>query len=340
MTAENGRTARRPHFGDRLAEAVQRRESQIVLGIDPDPARLWPAAVEGSSEARARLATTLSEAEDAAGGVREVSDAPAGAGVVSRLEAAAAVLAHCLALIDAAGPACVAAKPQLACFERLGAPGWLALEHVCAHARAQGLLVLADAKRGDVPVTAAAYAQALVSGVPSPFGLVSGLGADAFTANPLLGNDALEPLVTAARSRAAGPFILVRTSNPGAADVLDLELATGERLWEHLAGMVDRLGQAGESGIADVGAVTGATEPGHLVRLRELMPATPFLLPGVGAQGGDVHSLAPAFAPGRAGGLITASRSIANAHEAAGAPPPLAARTEAERLREQAWNLA
>jgi orotidine-5'-phosphate decarboxylase len=340
MTAANGRPARRPHFGDRLAEAVQQRESQIVLGIDPDPARLWPAAVEGSSEARARLATTLSDAEDAAGGVREVSDAPAGEGVVSRLETAAAVLAHCLALIDAAAPACVAAKPQLACFERLGAPGWLALEHVCAHARAQGLLVLADAKRGDVPVTAAAYAQALVSGMPSPFGHVSGLGADAFTANPLLGNDALEPLVAAARSRAAGPFILVRTSNPGAADVLDLELATGERLWEHLARMVDRLGQAGESGIADVGAVTGATEPRHLVRLRELMPATPFLLPGVGAQGGDLQGLAPAFAPGRAGGLITASRSIANAHEAADAPPALAARTEAERLREQAWHLA
>jgi orotidine-5'-phosphate decarboxylase len=86
--------------------------------------------------------------------------------------------------------------------------------------------------------------------------------------------------------------------------------------------------------------VAGATVPEHLARMRELMPRTPFLLPGVGAQGGDVHGLAPAFAPGRAGGLITASRSIANAHEAAGAPPPLAARTEAERLREQAWNLA
>src|SRR2546423_6925195 len=103
---------------------------------------------------------------------------PRAAGVAARLGAAAAVLAHCLALIDAAGPACVAVKPQLACFERLGAPGWLALEHVCAHARAQGLLVLADGKRGDVPVTAAAYAQALVGSTPSPFGPVPGLEAD------------------------------------------------------------------------------------------------------------------------------------------------------------------
>ena len=100
------------------------------------------------------------------------------------------MLAHCRALIDAAGPACVAVKPQLACFERLGSAGWLALEAACAHARAAGLLVLADGKRGDVPVTALAYAQGLVGSTPSPFGAVAGLGVDAFTANPLLGRDA------------------------------------------------------------------------------------------------------------------------------------------------------
>ena len=336
----NGSTSPRPGFGDRLTDAVAARESQIVLGIDPDPAKLWPAAVEATSEARARLASTLSEAEDAAGSVRESPAVPSTAGVVSRLETAAAVLAHCLALIDAAAPACVAAKPQLACFERLGAPGWLALEHVCAHARERGLLVLADGKRGDVPVTAAAYAQALVSSTPSPFGPVDGLGADAFTANPLLGRDSLEPLVDGARTHGAGVYVLVRTSNPGAADLLDAELATGERLWERLAALVASLGRPGRSGLADVGAVTGATEPQHLARLRELMPATPFLLPGIGAQGGDVAALAPAFAPGRAAGLVTASRSIANAHQASNGSPPDAARAEAERLREQAWHLS
>ena len=132
-------------------------------------------------------------------------------------------------------------------------------------------------------------------------------------------------------------FVLVRTSNPGAADVLDLELAGGEPLWAHLARMVDDLG---EGRLADVGAVTGATVPEHLARMRELMPRTPFLLPGIGAQGGDVSTLAPAFAPGPAGGLVTASRSIANAHEAAGGDPAEAARAEAERLREAAWALA
>ena len=118
-----------------------------------------------------------------------------------------------------------------------------------------------------------------------------------------------------ARAAGAGVFLLVRTSNPGAADVLDLPLATGEPLWERLAALAAELGEG--SPLADVGAVTGATVPEHLARMRELMPRTPFLLPGVGAQGGDVRDLAPAFAAGRAGGLVTASRSIANAHEQA-----------------------
>ena len=129
----------------------------------------------------------------------------AGPGALAADLAAAAVVTHCRSLIDRAGPACVAVKPQLACFERLGAPGWAALTEVCAAAREAGLLVIADGKRGDVPVTAAAYAQALVGETPTPWGPVAGLGADAFTANPLLGLDALEPLVAAAaEARAPG----------------------------------------------------------------------------------------------------------------------------------------
>ena len=242
------------------------------------------------------------------------------------------MLAHCLALIDAAAPACVAAKPQFAFFEQLGSAGWRALERVCAHARDAGLLVLADAKRGDVPSTAAAYSRALTGPVP-------GLRADAITANPLMGRDALAPLIDGARAAGAGVFLLVRTSNPGAADVLDLELADGRPLWERLARMTAELGAAAAGGLADVGAVTGATAPEHLARMRELMPRTPFLLPGIGAQGGDVAALAPAFAPGRAAGLVTASRSIANAAEARGGDPAQAARAEAERLRAVAWTL-
>jgi orotidine-5'-phosphate decarboxylase len=337
-------------FGDRLAAAVAARESQIVLGIDPDPARLWPAPPDRTSMARADLAQALAAAHEAAREVVvDVVTTPGsdfrpltgGVGVAPpALEAAAAVLAHSLALIEAAGPACVAAKPQLACFERLGFAGALALELVCVRAAAVGLLVLADGKRGDVPVTASAYAQALVGYTPSPFGRVYGLGVDALTANPLLGRDAVEPLVADARRSGAGVFVLVRTSNPGAADLMDLPLATGEPFWERLAALADTLGETGSSGLKDVGAVTGATAPQHLARMRELMPSTPFLLPGVGAQGGDVGTLAPAFAPGRAAGLVTASRSIANAYEDSGKEPAVAARAEAERLRELAWSLA
>jgi orotidine-5'-phosphate decarboxylase len=101
--------------------------------------------------------------------------------------------------------------------------------------------------------------------------------------------------------------------------------------------MVDELG--GGEPLKDVGAVTGATAPEHLARMRELMPTTPFLLPGVGAQGGDVAALAAAFAPARAAGLVTASRSIAHASEQAGGTPASAARAAAERLRETAWTL-
>jgi orotidine-5'-phosphate decarboxylase len=322
-------------FGDRLARAVAERESQIVLGIDPDPARLWPDAVDALAESRARLAMSLADVERSA-----ALDLGAG-GRAARLEAAAAVLGHCLALIDAAGPACVAVKPQLACFERLGFPGWLALEAAVAHARASGLLVIADGKRGDFPGSARAYEQALFGGIATPFGPSHGLGADAVTENPLLGRDALAPFLDGARRHGAGVFVLVRTSNPGAADLFDAELADGGPLWHRIARLVAECGTPGpESGLAEVGAVAGATAPQHLARMRELMPAAPFLLPGIGAQGGSVAELAPAFAPGRAAGLVSASRSIANAHETAATGPSDAARAEAERLREQAWALA
>ena len=296
-----------PAFADTLATRVRERESQIVLGLDPDPMRLWPLAV----------------------------DPPAADGSPGQLTANA-VLAHCRAVIAAAGPACVAAKPQLACFERLGAPGIAALVEVVAAAREAGLIVIADGKRGDVPVTAAAYAQALAGETASPNGAIAGLGADAFTANPLLGIDALEPLI----ATGAGVFVVVRSSNPGAADLQDLELAAGGVLWEQIARIVDELGTPRACGLADVGAVFGATVPAHLGRARELMPKAIFLLPGVGAQGGRVEELAPAFAVGRAGGLVSASRSIVEATDATGERGAAAARAEAERLRELAWSLS
>ena len=288
------------------------RESQVVLGLDPDPRELWPGSDAGSE------------------------------GLAPQQRAAEAVLRHCQAVIDATAEACVGVKLQLARFEALACGGWEALKTVAAHAQRRGLLVIADGKRGDIDVSARAYAAALIGGLQTPFGKLAGLGADLVTVNPLLGRDAIEPFVAAARAAGAGVLVLVRTSNPGAADIEELELRQGGAVWERVAELVEQLGAPGigDSGLSDVGAVVGATAPGHLARARELMAAAPFLLPGVGAQGGRVEDLATAFAPGRAGGLVSASRSIAGAHRLTGGEPAAAARAEAERMRESAWALS
>jgi orotidine-5'-phosphate decarboxylase len=301
------------NFADRLAAVVAQRQSQVALGLDPDPERLLPEAISGASSS----------------------------GGYAAERAARAVALHCRALIEAAAPACAAVKLQLACFERLGAPGWAALSDACEAGRAAGLLVIADGKRGDVPHTAAAYAQALVGQTPTPFGEVQGLGADAVTLNPLLGRDSLLPLVEAARARGGGSFVLVRTSNPGAAEIQDEASGGAPPLRERLAALVDALGVGGvgpESGLADVGAVVAATEPTLLARLREAMPRAVFLLPGVGAQGGRAELLGPAFAPGRAAALIAASRSIVGPAVEAGSAE--AARDAAEALRASAWEVS
>jgi orotidine-5'-phosphate decarboxylase len=252
------------------------------------------------------------------------------------------VAAHCALAIEATAEHCVAVKLQLACFERLGAPGWNALAEVTRRAGEQDLLVIADGKRGDIDVTAAAYGQAFFGDTETPFGPVAGIGADALTVNPLLGMDALQPLLEVARARSRGLFVLVRTSNPGAADVQDVTLADGGSVSDRLAAMVAQLGAAGvgTAGLADVGAVVGATVPERLVSLRERMPHAVLLLPGVGAQGGRVEALAAAFAPGPAGGLIAASRTIVDAHEQLGGDPSAAAAEEARRLRELAWTIS
>jgi orotidine-5'-phosphate decarboxylase len=252
------------------------------------------------------------------------------------------VLAQCRSLIDAAGPACVAVKPQLARFEALGEPGRSVLGAVVAHAREAGLLVIADGKRGDIDVTAGAYAASLFGGLETPFGRVEGLGADLVTVNPLMGRDAIQPFIDAARAWDAGVLLLVHTSNPGAADIEELAVEGGGTVWERTASLVDELGAdgVGAAGISDVGAVMGATAPWHLERARELMPRATFLLPGIGAQGGRVEEQRAAFRPGRAGGLVSASRSIAGAHLAGGGAPAEAAREEAERLRRAAWELS
>ena len=299
-----------PPFGDRIAEAAARRGTPLVLGLDPDPARLWPGTEP----------------------VGAASDAPGD-------QAAAAVREHCRRVIDATAEHCVAVKLQLACFERLGPVGWQALHDVAALAKARGLFVIADGKRGDIDVTAEAYAAALFDGHDTPWGHVPGLGADAITVNPYMGSDAIAPFLARARTVGAGIFVLVRTSNPGAADYEEQALATGEPLWQRVATHVAALDD-GRGALADAGAVCGATAPERLADLRAAMPRAPFLLPGVGAQGGTVAALAAAFEPGLGAGLVTVSRALVRAHEQHGGTPESAAAQAADDLRRACLDVA
>jgi orotidine-5'-phosphate decarboxylase len=248
--------------------------------------------------------------------------------VNERLPAGVDLEAFCCGIVDAVAEHAVAVKPQSAFFEAHGWAGMKAFEHVCAYARAAGLLVIADVKRGDIGSTARAYAEAFI-----PL-------ADAVTVSPYLGRDSLEPFVEACRRHGAGIFCLVKTSNPGSGDVQDVRLEDGRLLWQHVASLVCELGDGlvGGSGLSSVGAVLGATYPAVIEEARRLMPRAPFLLPGVGAQGGRPEDLAPAFTAGPASALVAASRSIIYA--SGGEDWQDAARTEAERLARQVWSVS
>ena len=207
-------------FPDRLAEAVERKRSQLLVGLDPRP-DLLPVELAGD----AHLSTEA---------------------------AAEACGRFCCGIVDAVAPHVVGVKPQLAFFEALGADGLRAFEDVCAYARSAGLVVLADAKRGDIGSTSRAYATAYLEprGEGPPV-------ADAMTVNPYLGRDSLEPFLGSCRRHGGGIFCIVKTSNEGGADVQDLKLSDGHPVWHHVALLVHELGEelVGERGLSSVGAV-------------------------------------------------------------------------------------
>lgn len=219
-------------------------------------------------------------------------------GLDPRLDAYAnreALRVHTLELLEACAGLVACVKPQLAFYEALGLWGLALLEEVCAVARTLGLPVLLDAKRGDIGSTAAAYAQAWLAG-PHAGG--------ALTVNPFLGFETLGPFVEAARRHGGAVFVLVKTSNPGQADL------QGGGVSERVAAEVARL--AGQEGgeLSAVGAVVGATHPAELAGFRQRMPRSILLLPGLGAQGARAPDLAGAFLPGGVGAVATSSRAI------------------------------
>ncbi len=260
-------------FADRLAAALDRSGSPVCVGLDPVLERLPDAVRTG------------------------------------RTEPARAISAFCCGVIDAVADHVGVVKPQSACFERFGSAGVRALEATCAHARARGLVVILDAKRGDIGVSAQHYAAAAV-----------GMGADAITVNAYLGPSTVEPYLDAG----LGVFVLVRTSNPDSDAVQSVPLVgdvgdglAARTVAEMMATHVHTLGRArlGDVGLSDVGAVVGATKAADGKRLRERMPDQVFLIPGYGAQGGSAEDVRAMLRPGRAaagtcGVVVNASRSV------------------------------
>ncbi|MEZ6012639.1 MAG: orotidine-5'-phosphate decarboxylase [Hyphomonas sp.] len=254
-------------FADRLIDAV-RRHGPLCVGIDPHAGRI-PALFGG--------------------------DTPEG------------IEAWGLAMVRACAGRVACIKPQVALFERHGPEGMKALQSVACAAKDAGLIVLMDAKRGDIGSTAEGYAAAYL-GKDAPF------PCDALTVNPYMGLDTLEPYVREAEAHGKGVVVLVRTSNPGSADFQSRSLEGAPlyaRVGEALAPLAARL--IGESGWSGLMMVTGATGPAEARAIRQIAPTSLFLVPGYGAQGAGADEAMAGFVKGPAGlegGVVSASRSV------------------------------
>ncbi|MDR9390522.1 MAG: orotidine-5'-phosphate decarboxylase [Trueperaceae bacterium] len=240
-------------------------------------------------------------------------------------QVAKAVTAYHRAQLEAAADHLACVKFQAAFFERLGIPGWIGLAQLLVDARTLGLPAILDAKRGDVGSTADAYADAYLRDGP--------FVADALTVNPYLGMDALEPFAAAAEAEGRGLFALVRTSNPGGADLQDLALADGRSVADHVADLWTaraREGRLDVRGYGPFGAVVGGTHPDALARARARLPHAVLLVPGYGAQGADATDVAAAFDADGFGAVVSASRSLTHA---GGDDPAASARTAAAAMQ-------
>ena len=262
-------------FPERLAQSVT-EHGPLMVGIDPHLDRL-PERFKQAFEARR--------------------------GATRRAAAAEAVLEWSLQVIEAVTGEVAVVKPQAAFFEQLGSPGWAALEATCQAAREAGLLVVLDAKRGDIGSTAAAYAKALVDN-DGP------IAADALTLSPYLGPESLTPFVEYCRTQDKGAFILLRTSNPGS-EALQGQGSGGAAA--DIAQWLESWNQElkGPSGYGPIGAVVGATlSKEELLHWRKACPHTWLLVPGVGAQGATPGDTRPCFQEDGLGALINVSRAV------------------------------
>jgi orotidine-5'-phosphate decarboxylase len=266
------------HFGDRLAAAVKSKRSAVCVGLDPRWSSL-PESIRAGINARDRAAV------------------------------ARATECFCRTVIDAVIDSAAIIKPQAAFYEQLGPEGMQALHAVILYARAKGLDVLLDGKRGDIGSTAEGYADAYL-GSESPW------SCDALTVNPYLGDDTLEPFVKTANERGAGIFVLVKTSNPGSGFLQDLQWQ-GQSLYYRVSQVVQQhaASSCGSSGYGNIGAVVGATYPEQLAEMRQAMPNAWLLIPGYGAQGGTAQDVAFGFDTTGLGAIVNSSRGIIFAYQ-------------------------
>jgi len=282
-------------YRDRLLQVIGEKKSRVCVGLDPRYDRL-PEELRRSVEERAGEAPAIARAE--------------------------AFRLFCRGIIEAVAPHAAAVKPQLAFFEEAGPAALAALVDVVHYARRRGLLVIGDAKRGDIGSTARAYAGAFL-GPEAPWPV------DALTVNPYLGSDAVGPFLVEAAAGGRGVYLLARTSNPGAGDLQDLELATGEPVWCGVAGLIARWSAAYPG---TVGAVFGATYPDELRAGSDLLPDTPLLLPGYGAQGAGAADIASALSGAN---LVNSSRGVIFAFEKTGGDWREAAAEAARTMRDE-----
>ena len=261
-------------FADRLVDAVKEKKSRVVVGLDP------------------RLESLPDELQR--GVHRDIE------------KAGKALLDFNAALIEIVKPHAVAVKPQIAFYEKLGPYGVAAYFATCKHAKDNGLLVIGDVKRGDVPETAKAYADAHFVAFPC----------DAITVNPYFGSDGMEPFLQGAKKHGAGIFVLVKTSNPKSGEIQDLPV-NGRPLYMTIADRVAEWGQdlKGSSGYSSVGAVVGATHPAQAAEIRKALPNAFFLVPGYGAQGATAADLKGSFNADGLGAVVSSSRGIIYAWE-------------------------
>lgn len=231
--------------------------------------------------------------------------------------AAQAIIEYNKALIDETCDIIPAIKPQIAFYEMFGVPGMKAFEETCKYAKEKGMIVIVDAKRGDIGSTAAGYSNAYLGKTKIGDMEEAIFDVDFITVNPYMGTDCVKPFIEDCKKYNKGLFILVKTSNPSSGELQDIKLESGEEVYTNVAKLVEKWGEElrGEYNYSSIAAVVGATYPKQLEEIRKTAPHTFFLIPGYGAQGGKPEDIALGFDKNGLGGIVNASRSLMCAYK-------------------------